>query len=102
LMAPEGANVRARIDLLAAEAGGLKVPLPPGTRSLMLTFDGERVMAGASITPVDGEPLIPGKREIEVGLTFWDHRARELVERKGVFNLWYGRVVGQGRVIGAP
>jgi hypothetical protein len=67
----------------------------------MLSVDGdEQLMVGASIAPSHGQPLIPGERQIEVELRFWDEEAKELVERKRVFKLWYGRVVGEGKVIG--
>jgi hypothetical protein len=95
--------VEARVGLLAAESGGLRSPLPTGTRSLLLVFpsleySGGEVKIGAVIDVIDGSALVPGTDGVAVTIRFWADQAAVWATPGAAFTLWYGRVVGKGVV----
>jgi hypothetical protein len=78
---------RARLGLLPAESGGLRSPMPAGTRSLMLVFPslehpGGEVKIGAVIDAVDGSALVPGTDEVPVIVRFWADEAAVYPSRR--------------------
>jgi hypothetical protein len=98
-----GYRVIAALDLKPAEDGGLAAPLPAGTRSLLLRFpDGDaqsaEVTLGAVITPRAAAQLAPGEK-LDAQVLFWADEARIHATVGASFDLWYGRVVGNGTVI---
>ena len=95
--------VEARLALLPAERGGLRSPMPTGSRSLLISFapdepDGEDVKIGAVIDVADGLELVPGSAEVPVTLRFWADEAAVYATPGVSFTLWYGRAVGTGVV----
>jgi hypothetical protein len=95
--------VEARVSLLSVDLGGLQVPLPSATRSLLLNFsslseqDGT-VQIGAVIDRLDGRALEPGAVDVPVRLRFWAGEAAVYATPGTTFQLWYGGVVGDGVV----
>ena len=90
----------ATLDLLATSAGGLRNPLPSGTRSLLLQFDtaaGE-VTLGAVLETEGGSPISPGQTH-HVRVAFWADESEAVVQRGGRFVVWYARTVGSGTVL---
>lgn len=95
--------MEARLDLLPAGQGGLRVPMPTGSRSLLLAFaspepDAEDVKIGAVIDVIGGAALVPGSAEVPVILRFWADEAAVYATPGVSFTLWYGRAVGTGVV----
>jgi hypothetical protein len=93
--------VEARVGLLPAESGGLRSPMPTGTRSLLLVFPSlehpaEEVKIGAVIDVIDGPALVPGTDDVPVILRFWADEASVYATPGTRFTLWYGRAVGEG------
>jgi hypothetical protein len=69
--------------------------LPPSTRSLLFVFGDQRIGAVATST----SEFSPGTSHDEVRLQFWaEAEARALVGSGDHFAVWYGDLVGQGRV----
>jgi hypothetical protein len=94
---------KARLQLLSAESGGLRSPMPTGTRSLLLAFaslehEGEDVKIGAVIDVVGSPALEPGTKELPVIMRFWAEEAAVYATPGAAFTLWYGRTVGAGVV----
>lgn len=95
--------VEARVGLLPTESGGLRSPMPTGTRSLLLVFPsledpGREFQIGAVIDVIDGPALVPGADEVPVIVRFWADEAAVYATPGAVFTLWYGRPVGRGVV----
>lgn len=95
--------VGARVRLLPAESGGLRGPMPTGTRSLMLVFPSledaaEEVQIGAVIDVVGEPALVPGRDEVPVVIQFWADEAAVYATPGAAFTLWYGGTVGSGVV----
>jgi hypothetical protein len=94
--------VEARINMLATASGGLREPLPTGTRSLLAGFPALEgpgdVQIGAVIEVSDGGLLTPGTKDVRVRLRFWADDAAIYATPGATFTLWYGRVVGAGVV----
>jgi len=67
-----------------------------GSRSLLYVFDGRQI--GAHVVTADGRDLVPGSEHKGVLLTFWTDEARILVVQGISFEVWYGGVVGEGKV----
>jgi hypothetical protein len=96
-------TVEARLVLLSAERGGLRSPMPTGSRSLLLAFaspepDAEDVRIGAVIDVIGGPALVPGSAEVPVIVRFWADEAEGYATPGVSFTLWYGRAVGTGVV----
>jgi len=96
-------RARARISLRAVEGAGLEMPLPTGTKSLLLCFDSgmedpPTVTVGAVIEPVAASSLDPGARDLDVWLTFWADEAEIFATPGAPFELRYGRPVGDGTI----
>ena len=101
------AEFRAEIDLAPSDSGGLQDAHPSPTTSMVLGFGAaymSRSLAddswfGAEIRTEDGEPLRPGTRQ-EVTVRMWAvDEALARVAHNARFQLWYGRIVGQGVVL---
>jgi hypothetical protein len=98
-----GYRVQAMLTLAPTEEGGLTLPLPAGTRSLLLRFPAvgeanpELVTLGAVLTPQNGTELAPGA-VTETDVLFWSDDARIHATAGASFDLWYGRPVGHGTV----
>lgn len=95
--------VEARLALLPAEQGGLRSPVPTGSRSLLLAFaslqpDGEEVKIGAVIDVIGRSTLVPGAVEVPVVIRFWADEAAVYATPGAAFTLWYGHAVGTGVV----
>jgi hypothetical protein len=95
--------VEARVGLFPAESGGLRSPMPTGTRSLMLVFPSlehpaEEVKIGAVIDVIDRPALVPGTVEVPVIMRFWADEAAVYATPGAAFTLWYGQTVGKGVV----
>jgi hypothetical protein len=95
--------VEARVALFPAEPGGLRSPMPTGTRSLLLVFrspeaTGGEVKIGAVIDVVGRQTLVPGTDEVPVVIRFWADEAAVYATPGVAFTLWYGRPVGRGVV----
>lgn len=95
--------MEARLGLFPAESGGLRTPMPTGTRSLLLAFrslerPAEEVKIGAVIDVIGGPALIPGADEVTAIIRFWGDEAAVYATPGTAFTLWYGRVVGNGVV----
>lgn len=90
----------ATVELLSSNAGGLKTPVPSGTRSLLISFrdSEEEETFGAVIEALDGRDLTPGST-ILVRLAFWSDTARIYGSRGATFGILYGREVGWGEII---
>ncbi len=98
----KGHVVCAEVDLAPVEQGGLRVPMPSGTRSLLLQFrEGEEqpLSLGAELAVEGGGELIPGATGVQVLAHFWADEARSVALPPKAFVLWYGREVGRGRVL---
>jgi hypothetical protein len=67
-----------------------------GCRSLLYVF-GE-VQIGASAQSADGAEFTPDSRHDRVTLRFWTHEAAHIVHAGEHFDVWYGGVVGEGKV----
>lgn len=97
-----GHRVRAELTLASTEEGGLKAPVPSGTRSLLLQFPvpgQEPVTLGAEVTAEDQGELAPGASGVRAVVHFWADEARSAAVPGAVFVLWYGgREVGRGNV----
>jgi hypothetical protein len=96
-------TVKGLVSLLAAELGGLRAPVPSGTRSLVLVFSSleapdEEVKFGAVIDVTDGPALVPGADQVPVIIRFWADEAAVYATPGAAFTLWYGGLVGQGVV----
>jgi hypothetical protein len=96
-------TVEARLKLLPTELGGLRNPIPSGSRSLLLAFarpgpDAEDVKIGAVIDVIGGSALVPGGAEIPVNIRFWADEAAVYATPGVSFTLWYGHTVGTGVV----
>ena len=101
-MGANGHVVCAEVELAPAELGGLKGPMPSGTRSLLLQFpggDGQPISLGAELAVEGGGELVPGAKGIQVLAHFWVDEARNVALPPNTFILWYGREVGRGRVL---
>jgi hypothetical protein len=95
--------VEARVALFPAERGGLRSPMPTGTRSLLLVFrsledPGGDAKIGAVIDVVDMPALVPGTDEVPVVIRFWADEAAVYATPGAAFTLWYRRPVGRGVV----
>jgi hypothetical protein len=95
--------VEARLGLLPTESGGLRSPMPTGTRSLLLAFtslehQGKEVKVGAVIDVVGGQTLVPGAADVSVVIRFWADEAAVYATPGASFTLWYDRLVGTGVV----
>lgn len=86
---------KAIIELFATEHGGLKAPMPSGTRSLLVSFvDSEEPETfGAVIDDENGEALTPGSAHL------WSEVAEVYGSKGAKFNLHYGREVGRGEIV---
>lgn len=82
--------------------------LGSGSRSLIFEFkntlsaDQEMVMLGAIMTTSDATQLRWGDSNRAVTLDFWSDSARAYIHRDSHFAVWYGRIIGEGRVISQP
>ncbi|MDP9074411.1 MAG: hypothetical protein M3N98_09620 [Actinomycetota bacterium] len=90
----------AKIYLFPSDAGGLQAALPSGTRSLLIAFDdaidGETM--GAVIDVLDDGNLAPASSRT-ARLSFWSDVARIYGSEGASFSIWYGRKVGQGKIL---
>lgn len=93
---------KAIIELFATEHGGLKAPMPSGTRSLVVSFaDSEEAETfGVVLTGENGEDLAPGTTHT-VTLAFWSDVAEIYGGCGAKFSLQYGRKVGRGEIVEA-
>lgn len=93
---------KAIIELFPTEHGGLKAPLPSGTRSLLVGFtDSEKGETfGAVFTDADDQELAPGSTHT-VTLSFWSDAAEIYGTRGAKLTLQYGREVGRGEIVEA-
>ncbi len=101
-MTTTGHVVCIEVELAPSEQGGLKAPMPSGTRSLLLQFpadQGQPVSLGAELAVEGGGELVPGANGILVLAHFWADEARTVALPPKTFVLWYGREVGRGRVL---
>jgi hypothetical protein len=98
-----GHRVHAELTLAPTEEGGLKAPMPSGTRSLLLQFPApgrEPVTLGAEVTADDQAELAPGSSGVRGVAHFWADEAHGVAVPGAAFVLWYGgREVGQGNVL---
>jgi hypothetical protein len=67
-----------------------------GTRSLLFVFGGKQL--GAHANSASGD-FIAGSTHPDVSLTFWDGSARDIVTSDASFDVWYGGIIGSGRVL---
>jgi hypothetical protein len=93
----------ATVDLLPTASGGLGAAMPSGTRSLLVLFGDQPapdggLSVGAVIETIDGAALAPDANGLGVRLTFWTTEAMTIAATHDRFVLWYGRVVGNGRI----
>lgn len=91
---------KAIVELFATEQGGLKAPMPSGTRSLLVSFleNEEGETFGAVLDDENGEDLAPGSVH-RVTLSFWSDVAEIYGTRGAKFSLQYGREVGRGEIL---
>jgi hypothetical protein len=70
-----------------------------GTRSMIFRFDGEATEGlGGHAVSLDGLDFAPGSNHRST-IEFWaDDYARGIVRDGGIFTVWYGSEIGQGRV----
>jgi hypothetical protein len=95
--------MEARVGLFPAESGGLRRPMPTGTRSLLLVFPsledpGREIQIGAVIDVANGPALVPGTDKVRVIIRFWADEAGAYATPGAGFTLWYGRAIGTGVV----
>lgn len=101
----DGFLIPARISLFAADDGGPESAFPNGSRSMQLLVPGPNsdqpdVQIGAAIYSDDDSPLAPGRSQFSVELRCWAVVASRYLVPGTAFDLWNGRVVGCGVVIG--
>jgi hypothetical protein len=96
--------VRAHIEMLAADAGGIKGPLRTPTRHLVLRFDtGGRDALDIGVTiATDHDVWLKSGERYAVQLTFWAPEAEAILAGRKEFGLWAGRVVGSGLLATDP
>ena len=91
---------QAIVELFETSQGGLKGPMPSGTRSLLVSFadseEGETF--GAVIEDANGKDLTPGSTRL-VKLSFWSDVAEIYGSRGAKFSIQYGRDVGRGEIV---
>lgn len=95
-----GHRISADLSLNPTAEGGLREPLPSGTRSLIFEFKDQngKAQLGARIeTPTVG-PLCPGEEILGARVDFWADEARIYATEGQSFELWYGRHIGHGVV----
>ena len=90
------------MSLLATGAGGLRSPLPNGTRSLIIVFSSPEkpIQAGAAINVLEDDELTPGMEDFPVQMSFWAKESSVFAQPGAKFDIWYGRIVGEGRITG--
>lgn len=98
----DGHRVRVRIRLLSTTDGGLKGPIEAGHRSVAYRFvdhdnPGKSPAFGALVEKVEagGQP----GTELVADISFYHPEAKEYATSGAEFDLWNGRVVGQGQVL---
>lgn len=91
----------------ATPDGGLRQEISLPSKSLLITLPGSgagsdgTVQLGAWIE-VDGATSLRPGAQVEAWFTFWAVEEAERHVRDGAaFDLWHGRVVGQGRFAGS-
>lgn len=62
---------------------------------MLFVFDGRQIGAEAASRSGD---FVPGSEHPSVSLTFWAEDARVMVTPNRSFEVWYGGVIGNGRV----
>jgi len=98
-----GHRVHAELTLTLIDEGGLKAPMPSGTRSLLLRFPvsgHEPLTLGAEVTAQGQAELAPGADGVRVIVHFWADEASDVAVPGARFAVWYGgREVGRGIVL---
>jgi hypothetical protein len=87
------------IDLLGPDEGGLREAVPSGTRSFLIRFDDPTAdeTLGVFLEAPGEDHMLPGS-SVAVRLTFWSDTARIYGSEGATFSVWYGRLVGRGRI----
>lgn len=88
------------LHLLATESGGLRGSMPIGTPSLIWVFDpdGERAQFGGKVVSASAA-LEPGQA-VTASVVFLSDTVHLHATPGAEVEVWYGRSVGRGRVLG--
>ena len=92
----------ALITLLPTAQGGLIEPMPLPSQSSLLRFTemSSPQTIGVSIGKSGhGSALLPDTIDLTVQLRFWTSDARIIVALNSAFEIWYGRLIGNGIVV---
>jgi len=97
-------RVKATLSTLASDEGGLSDALSNPTRSVVVRFpDGDdpngQVVLGAIISFEGTKGIRPGIADEVASIEFWSDDAARVAAPGRPFWLWYGRHIGDGRVL---
>jgi hypothetical protein len=89
-------SIAAVISLDPSDEGGLSMPLPSGTPSVILELgvSSELVQFGTIILTEGNVPLEAGAQDIPVIVQFWVDHAKSYARPGVKFDLWYGGHIG--------
>ncbi|MEP6479773.1 MAG: hypothetical protein ABJB03_10305 [Rhodoglobus sp.] len=100
-----GTHANARLWFNPREAHGIEGVLAPRTPSILFYFVSETgvrsdAAVGAFIVPIERGELVAGAEDVLVDLVFWNDALEGKVLEGQEFEMWYGRTIGHGRIVG--